>query len=131
MERKKTTRVAVALIIDEKDGILMGQRNDTEKWTVPAGHLNEGECPFAGVARELKEETGLDAKEIKMVKTGFENGILIYLFKIKIDPKQKIDTSGDPDKECDDWTFEDPFDHVKKLHVPIKKNWAVKYWANN
>jgi 8-oxo-dGTP pyrophosphatase MutT (NUDIX family) len=127
----KSNRIAIGLIINKENKILMGKRNDTEKWTVPAGHLNDGECPFVGMGRELKEETGLDAKEIKMIKAGFEDGLLLYLFEIKIDPSQKIDTSCDPDKECDDWTFEDPFDHIDELHITIKKNWAVRHWANN
>jgi 8-oxo-dGTP pyrophosphatase MutT (NUDIX family) len=127
---KKSNRIAIGLIVNQENKMLMGKRNDTDKWTIPAGHIEENECPFAGMGRELKEETGLDAKEIKMVKAGFEDGLLLYLFEIKIDFEQKIDTSGDPDKECDDWTYEDPFDHIYELHVPAHKNWALKHWAN-
>lgn len=124
----KSRRAVIAFIMDEKNNILMGKRNDVQKWTFPAGKLEDGECPFAGMARELKEETGLDAKEIKMVRAGFEDEMLLYLFEIKIDPNQKVDTNGDPDKECDDWTFEDPFDHINELYIPPKNNWALKHW---
>jgi 8-oxo-dGTP pyrophosphatase MutT (NUDIX family) len=126
---KKSNRIAIGVIINEENKMLMGKRNDTNKWTVPAGHIEENECPFVGMGRELKEETGLDAKDIKMIKAGFEDGLLLYLFEIKIDSEQKIDTSNDPDNECKDWTYEDPFDHIYELHIPAPKNWALKHWA--
>ena len=129
--KEKSPRVAIGLITNCNDEVLMGKRNDTEKWTVPGGHIEKGECPFVAMARELKEETGLDAKSMKLVKAGFEDNILLYLFKVEVDPDQEVDTSGDPDNECDDFTYEDPFDHMDELHVEAAKNWAIKYWANN
>ena len=131
MSGEKSKRIAIGLITDDKDRVLMGFRNDTEKWTVPAGHIEVGECPFEGMVRELKEETGLDAKSVKLVNAGMEDGLLLYLFKVTVDPDQEVDCSEDPDEECDDWTYEDPFDHIDNLHVPAMKNWALKYWANN
>lgn len=128
---KDSKRIAIGLLINSEDKMLMGKRNDTDKWTVPAGNIEKGECPFVGMARELKEETGLDAKNIKMVKAGFEDDMLLYLFKVEVDPNQEVDTSCDPDNECDDFTYEDPFDHIEELHVPAEKNWALKYWAEN
>lgn len=126
---EKSKRVAIALVVDDKDRVLMGKRSDTDKWTVPAGHIEKGECPFLGMARELKEETGLDAKQIKLIKAGMEDGLLLYLFSVKVDLDQEVDTSGDPDNECQSFTYEDPFDHIEELHVSIEKNWAVKHWA--
>lgn len=131
MANEKSKRIAIGLIVNDKDKILMGKRNDTDKWTVPAGHIEKGECPFVGMARELKEETGLDAENIKLVKAGFKDDMLLYLFKVEVDEKQEVDTSNDPDNECNDWTYEDPFDHIEELHIPAEKNWALKYWAEN
>ena len=97
MSNKNSKRIAIALITDENDKILMGKRNDTDKWTMPAGHIEKGECPFMGMARELKEETGLDAVDIKLVSCRMKNNMLLYVFKVEIDADQEIDTSGDPD----------------------------------
>ena len=66
-----------------------------------------------------------------MVKAGFEDGLLLYLFQVEVDIEQEVDTSGDPDNECDDFTYEDPFDHIDELHVEPSKNWALEYWAKN
>lgn len=128
MAKKRNKRIAISFIVDDKDRLLMGKRNDNGKWTVPGGHIDEGEDPFEGMIRELKEEAGLDAKELKLVKVGMEDGLLLYLFEIKVDPDQKVDCSADPDNECDTFTYEDPFDHIDNLHVAAKKNWAVKHW---
>jgi 8-oxo-dGTP pyrophosphatase MutT (NUDIX family) len=131
MLHEDSKRIAIALVTNENDKVLMGKRNDTDKWTMPAGNIEKGECPFMGMARELKEETGLDAVDMKLVNCEMKGDMLLYLFKVEVDADQEVDTSGDPDKECDDFTYEDPFDHLDKLHVPADRNLALKYWAHN
>lgn len=129
----KSKRVAINLIVDGRDNILMGRRNDNKKITVPAGHLYEKEDPYMGAIRELKEETGLDATDITLVRAQFnkEKNIMLYLFKVCVDYSQPIDVSGDPDKECDHWSYQNPNDVVEELHVPLEENLALKYWMDN
>jgi ADP-ribose pyrophosphatase YjhB (NUDIX family) len=126
-------RVAICLLTDHSDNILMGVRNDNKKWTVPGGHLNEGEDPYEGAIRELKEETGLDVEDIKLVASHWdkEQNLLLYLFHVTPDPKQMLDASKDPDKEVDSWHYMNPNYVVSDLHVPIQHNIALKYWMNN
>ena len=131
MVNKDSKRIAIALVTNENDNVLMGKRNDTDKWTMPAGKIEKGECPFMGMIRELKEETGLDAVDIKLVDTTMKGDMLLYLFKVEVDSDQEVDTSSDPDNECDGFSYEDPFDHIDKLHVPAEENLALKYWAHN
>ena len=57
--------------------------------------------------------------------------IVSWLSVNLVDIEQEVDTSGDPDNECDDFTYEDPFDHIDELHVEPSKNWALEYWAKN
>lgn len=131
--KKKTQRVAVAIIRDEKDNILYGKRQDNGLYTNPGGHLEKGEDPYEGMIRELKEETGLDSTDIKLVRVGFkpEKKIMVYIFDVKIDHSQPIDASNDPDKECLTWAFTDPNEILDKLHVPLEDNWGLEYWANS
>lgn len=126
---KKTKRFAVAYIKDNKDNLLMGKRNDSGKWTNSAGGLYAKECPFEGMARELKEETGLDAKSMKLLKVGKKDGnSIIYLFEVIIDPNQAIDPSKDPDDECAHWEYIDPIEIIDDLHIPLSENWAIQHW---
>ena len=127
---KDSNRAAIGYIVNGEDDILMGKRNDNEKWTVPAGGIHVNECPFEGMARELKEETGLDAKCIKLIKVGKKGKMMLYLFEIKVDSSQEIDVSGDPDEECDDWEYKDPNDIKEDLHVPVDENWVIDHWLN-
>jgi len=126
---KDSNRVAIALIVDHKDDVLMGKRNDNGNWTQPGGHCHVGEDTFEGLCREVKEETGYDVKEAKlcgMCKNGHK---LIYLYKVTVEGE--IDVSGDPDNEVDTWGYIDPNEVADMLHVPIEHNLALKYWANH
>jgi 8-oxo-dGTP pyrophosphatase MutT (NUDIX family) len=46
------------------DALLMFKRSETKKkfpgfWSIPGGHIDEGEDPLAAAIREVKEETGV------------------------------------------------------------------------
>ena len=130
---KRSRRVAINLIVDHQDNILMGRRADNQKITVPADHLMSKEDPHVGAMRELKEETGLDAKDIKLVGSHWDKdkNLILYLFKVTVDPEQPVDVSGDPDQECPHWSYQNPNDIVEELHVPLEDNLALKYWMNS
>jgi ADP-ribose pyrophosphatase YjhB (NUDIX family) len=125
----KTKRVAVAIITDDNDNVLFGIRNDNNKYTNPGGHLEDNEDPYAGLYREVKEETGLDVIDAKLVRAGFKNGKLVYIFRAEVDPEQEIDPSKDPDKEADIWAYLNPLDIIDELHVPLEYNWGLEEWA--
>lgn len=129
----KSRRVAICLLVDHNDDILMGVRNDNKKWTTPSGHINVNEDPYEGAIRELKEETGLDAEDIKLVASHWDKdrNLILYLFKITPKAGQETDSSNDPDKEVDSWHYMNPNYVVSDLHVPVQHNIALKYWANN
>ena len=95
--KEKTKRVACCLLRDWKDDILMGKRNDNGLYTQPGGHLDKGECPYVGAIRELKEETGLDATDTKLVKVCKNDKIMLYVFEMSVSSDQEVDVSGDPD----------------------------------
>ena len=130
---KDSNRIAVCLVTDNQDNVLMGLREDCEKWANPAGHIKEGEDPYCGCQRELLEETSLDAKDIKLIGVSYnkEKGILLYLFKVEVDLDQEIDVSQDPDKEFITARFLDPNEVREEYHVPLSENVALKYWINN
>jgi ADP-ribose pyrophosphatase YjhB (NUDIX family) len=55
-----TPRVGVgAAIFDECGRLLLQKRTDSGLWALPVGFSEVGETPAAGIAREVREETGL------------------------------------------------------------------------
>lgn len=53
--------------------LLLRERMEYSKdyqWTLPAGRLEKGEQPHIGAQRELREETGFRAKQLKLFYTG-------------------------------------------------------------
>ncbi len=62
MERK-LPKVGVAAIIIRDGKVLVGRRVGAHghgTWSFPGGHLEFGEEAEQGIAREVKEETGMD-----------------------------------------------------------------------
>lgn len=56
-----TFRVGVfATIRDERGQVLLCHRTDCDWWNQPGGGLESGETPWQGVAREVREECGLE-----------------------------------------------------------------------
>ncbi|MFA6253749.1 MAG: NUDIX domain-containing protein [Candidatus Paceibacterota bacterium] len=59
-------------IIKRENKYLIGLRSPNAKyyplhWDLPGGKLEPNEDPFLGIAREVKEETNLDIKPIKVL----------------------------------------------------------------
>lgn len=79
---------ASAIIINDKNQILMQRRVDNDKWGLPGGCQEVGETFEDTVIREVKEETNLDVKkedlELLTVVSGnsrrrqYPNGDIVY-----------------------------------------------------
>lgn len=125
-------KYSIIIARDECDRVLLGRRNDTDKFTNPGGGAEKNECPYHCAVREFEEETGVRLESVKLLKTFLTSDKnLIYLFEGILPEKFEFDTSNDPDKEVEEWVFIDPFDVIDELHVPIEYNEVIKYWANN
>lgn len=66
---------AVAIVNDNK--ILMLQRNDNGKWTLPGGTLDFGESLPSCAIREIREETGMNVSLVDIIGTYTDPSILI------------------------------------------------------
>ena len=56
-----------ATITDETGRVLLVHRTDCDWWCQPGGGLESGEAPWEGVAREVREETGLEVAVERLV----------------------------------------------------------------
>ena len=66
---EKIPRVGVGIFVVKNDKVLMLQRKNAHgegTWSIPGGHLEFNETIEECAAREVKEETGLDIKNIRL-----------------------------------------------------------------
>jgi ADP-ribose pyrophosphatase YjhB (NUDIX family) len=127
-------RYAALLIEDSSGNILLGKKDGGDKYANPGGKAEKGEDIYQTAIRELKEETNLDVIDIKLIKVVNKKNrkVIVYGFKVTVDPNQKIDTSNDPDKEFKEGLeYLNPVDVVDKLYVPLEDNVLLQYYMEN
>ncbi|SNT41127.1 NUDIX domain-containing protein [Asanoa hainanensis] len=56
---------AAAIILDDRDRVLLVSHHKIGLWIYPGGHLEADEDPVEGVVREVREETGLRVEVIR------------------------------------------------------------------
>ena len=83
---------STALVINEQGQLLLGRRGVEPakgQWCLPGGFIEMGETAQAGALRELKEETGLEGRIIRVIGVasridGYWGDVVLIGFEVEI-----------------------------------------------
>lgn len=91
------TRGAKIMLFNQAGELLLVRNSygASELFVLPGGGIRRGETPQAAAAREVREEAGVDARELALVSTHFSTAEgwrdTIYLFRGKTDQEPLAD----------------------------------------
>jgi 8-oxo-dGTP diphosphatase len=110
------------VLLKNRNKVLLCKRSPRESrantWSIPCGHMEEGEKPKDTAIREFKEETNIDldtsVKLLDFIKTDDKKGIIFVFYK-------EVEKEIEPDLE----KAKDGHEHTKcgyfnLLELPIK-----------
>ena len=87
---------AVCLLVRNKSGeiLAVSRKNNPNDFGLPGGKVDPGETPVGAAAREMMEETGLTAKNLKLVFTRFEGDKKVSTYSADIEGKISTSEAG-------------------------------------
>ena len=130
---------AAAVLAVDNDGTLIFVRQYRHAFgemllEIPAGVLEDGEEPAAGVARELEEETGKKAGKLEFLcemypTVGFvSEKIQLFIATELTEGQQKLD--ADEFVEIERYTLEEALEMIEKGEIKDGKTLTALYaWA--
>lgn len=92
---------AVGLYIKNSKGeVLLLKRRSSGLWAIPGGKVEDGETPEQAAKRELKEETGIESDNLKLIthNTSFQQGHSWNEFVFEVTEEVENFTNNEPDK---------------------------------
>jgi 8-oxo-dGTP diphosphatase len=88
-----------AVVVDEKDQVLLIRRRDNGEWQAPGGVLELDEDIHAGLRREVLEETGYTVEPLRLtgVYKSMPLGVVALVFRCQV-----VDGTAQPSEETSD-----------------------------
>lgn len=80
---KNERQGAGCLVVNQDGHILLGRRSDNGMWSSPGGHVDPGENFEEAARRELKEESGLVARDCEELLSGRYRGYSTKQFVVR------------------------------------------------
>jgi len=118
--------LAVGGLILRGDKVLLNHRTDYDMWDLPSGGVEKNETIIQALKREIKEETGLNVKPVRLVGVyhNYRRKVISLLFLVKV-----ISGKLRKNEEADDHKY---FSYKKlpKNTVPKQKERIINYFNN-
>lgn len=120
--------ISVLIINDNK--LLLGKRKLKSlvgQYTCPGGKIEDEECVEDAAIREVKEETGLDINNIRLLgyKEYFDTKVLNKINRIcfvRADPKHlNIQIPQEESEKCDEWIWFDLDNLPENINSNLKE----------
>jgi len=114
-QNKKYPKVGIGVMIKNNNKMLLGLRKGSHgsgEWSFPGGHLEFGETIFETAKREVREETGLNVNDFKLISVADEMRYIQsdgkHYLNIGVEAKYEggVPVVTEPDK-CEDWQWFD------------------------
>tara|TARA_Y100001973_G_scaffold97326_1_gene153226 strand:- start:55 stop:441 length:387 start_codon:yes stop_codon:yes gene_type:complete len=89
LEIIQDTDNVAGILIKYNDEYMLCKRSSNKKdWSIPKGHIQQGEQPLEGAIRELEEETAIQLDgHPKQISTYKEKDGDFYIFSIEVEDK--------------------------------------------
>ncbi|MBM3324643.1 MAG: NUDIX hydrolase [Calditrichaeota bacterium] len=121
---------SVVAVLEQEGKVLLVQRAvqpGKGYWCLPGGFIETGETAQDAIAREVREETGLECRPLELLDVcsdlgGFYGDILVVCFR--------AEALGGELKAGDDAMSLDffPADNVPRLAFPCHRRFLEKFW---
>jgi len=122
---------AGALFFDQQGRVLLLNPNYRDQWIIPGGIVEKNESPHKACLREIKEEIGLDAKNLGFLAVDYKKGTkekgdaLQFVFYGGILSPEQIGKIKLQSEEITEYKFVDPKNAVDLLILGIKSRWQA------
>ena len=126
---EKVPRVGLAVIVTKDDRVLVGRRKSKSHghgtWHMPGGHLEFGESFEECARREVKEETGVEIKNVRFLTATndvFEKEGKHYItIWMLAEWKAGEPKTMEPEK-CEGWEWKswEEIEKLKPLFLPVE-----------
>lgn len=93
MAQKKFTVSVAAVIFNAEGKVLLLEhllRPQTSGWGIPGGFIEHGEQPADAIRREIREETGIELKNLQMIRVRTVQKHVEILFRAESSDKAKV-----------------------------------------
>lgn len=129
--------VGCGVLVENQQGqVLLQKRSDTGEWCVPGGALEPGETYIEAAARELREEVGIEVKDLKLFglysgddrEIHYPNGDVVYSLSVIFTAHEYTGVISDEDSEVLEHRFFNRDEIPSELFYPDKRpilDWAA------